>query len=206
MTTENLQENEFENQNGNHSSKPKRKRIYKSEIYSKTSIVIEDPLEYKVNKSTQRGRMICTATEEVIIDVWGDKHYFDRHHQGDDNGKRDGIDPATIEDFIRRCIKHLFMYSSVWRKFKFVNFNGQPENNTRVILREEYNGTMLNVVTETHLLGVNRYEITVTTAMCTNEFRAQIGQYVIELQGESSTLYVRENRPNGSGLEPVCSF
>jgi hypothetical protein len=65
---------------------------------------------------------------------------------------------------------------------------------------------MLNVVIETHFVNINTYEITVVTAQCVDDFRAQIGQFAIELQGDASILKKKENKYGTSDLTEIASF
>jgi hypothetical protein len=188
----------------NDQPKPTRKRIPLLRPPAIAPLI--DPLSYTSNKCTLKAKEICTVTEKVIINLWGDKHYFDRHFQGDENGRRDGIDPLTIESLVKRSVKHLLLYGATVKGFRFVNFPESPDPGIRIILQEEYNSTMLNVVIETHFVNINTYEITVVTAQCVDDFRAQIGQFAIELQGDASILKKKENKYGTSDLTEIASF
>ena len=154
---------------------------------------ILDELEFIRNKCSDHARKIFIEIEKIHFELWFDKHYHDRHQHGDENGKRKGIDPGTVEGLVRRSLKHLLFYSTVAAGFKFMNVNSnQPP--VRIVLQEELEGIKLNVVIEAHFLDINRYEITVKTAMCTNDFRISMGQYCIEIQEDNSSLTRCDNK------------
>lgn len=46
----------------------------------------------------------------------------------------------------------------------------------------------LNVTIEAHFKSLREYEITVKTAMCTDDFRISDNQYVIEILGDESSI------------------
>ena len=69
-------------------------------------------------------------------------------------------------------------------------------------MQEEFDGTKLNVVIEAHFLDINRYEITVKTAMSTDDFKMSMGQYCIEIQGDSSILRRKDNKQ----MVEICSI
>lgn len=167
-----------------------RKRI---NYVSKGVPILEDRLAFIKNKSSDYARRIFIEFEKVKVELWFDRHYYNRHQHGDSDGKRDGIDPSTVESLVRKSIRHLIFYSSVVQGFKFVNFNSALSP-VRVILQEASGGSKLNVVIEAHFLDMNCYEVTVKTAMCTEEFRVAMGQYCIEMQGDSSTLSRNDNK------------
>lgn len=50
---------------------------------------------------------------------------------------------------------------------------------------------MLNVVIEVHYKSLDEFEITVKTAMCSNDFRAADNQYVIEIFDYDSSILKR---------------
>ena len=137
-----------------------RKRI----TYVKKGVpALHDELAFVENKCSNHARKIFVEVENIHIELWFDKHYHDRHQHGDDHGKREGIDPKTVENLIRKSIRHLIFYSSVVKGFTFANYNKEGQFPVRVVLQEELDGSMLNVVIEAHFLDIGRYEITVKT-------------------------------------------
>ena len=154
---------------------------------------IEDELAFIENKCSKRARKIFTESEEIQIELWFDKHYHDRAQHGDESGKRTGIDTHLVEDLVLRSFKHLLFYGSVMKGFTFLNHPGISIGSVRIVLQEYREGTMLNVVIEAHFLDIRAYEITVKTAMATDEFRVADGQYVLELQEDRSVLKKNEN-------------
>ena len=181
--------------------KPKRKRI---PIRKPMPGVIDDPIEFKQNKSSPNARKIFACVESTQMDVWIDQHYHIRQQHGDGNGKREGIDPEIVEKLIRKSLRYLLLYSSAVRGFKFLHHQGSSESpaSSRIILKQNLNDEILNVVIETHFSEIDKYEITVRTAMVEDNFRVAIGQYVLELHNDGSTLKRRDNNE----LRDVCSF
>jgi hypothetical protein len=180
-------------------SPAKRKRI--SVTPSMALPAVEDPLEYKKNKCTERGRKILTTTENINIDLWYDKHYVDREQFGDENGKREGIDNHLVEALVRKALKHLVFYSCFVKNFIFIN--REPKTRAlRITLSEVLDEYILNVVIETHFISIISYEITVITAMSEEEFNLSDGQYFVEINGDNSTLFKMDNKKR---IE-VCSL
>lgn len=169
-----------------------------------TPVPIEkDDLAFTKNLCSNNARQIADLTLKVTFDLWYDKHYHDRHQHGDDYGKRDGIEPEIIEALILKSLSHLLLYSSTVRGFKFVNYKESSDKPARVIVQENIaTNEMLNIVIEVHYVASDRFEITVKTAMQTDSFRIQDGQYAIQFDGDSSTLCKQENRK----LISICTF
>ena len=176
-----------------------RKRIPYKKIQQ---VTVGDNLAFIKNKCSDRARKILTAFERIEIGIWFDKHYHNRLQRGDDNGLREGIDSASVEKLVLQSIKYLFLYSAYVDGFTVVNHEPQTFRAIRIVVKAKVNDTMLNVVIETHYIQVNNYEITVKTAMCTNDFRMSDGQYSIELEEDGSILY---RFRKGSNIE-ICAF
>jgi hypothetical protein len=183
----NRQEDKMEPDNENSiSQNPKRKRI---PLQKSTASVIDDPLAFIPNKSSIKAKKIFTEVENITVELWFDKHYHDRDQHGDDFGKRDGITNDIVENLVKRSIKHMVLYCSLIKGFHFLNRNLQPhERPLRIILQEDSSFGLLNVIIEAHFLNINRYEITVKTAMCKDDFKLNDNQYAIQLDGEGSIL------------------
>ena len=162
---------------------------------------MDDELVFIKNKCSDHARKILIKIEEVRIELWFDKHYYNRYQHGDSDGKREGIDPRTVEALVKKSVRHILFYSSVVQGFKFVNFNSSLPS-IRVILQEKSADFKLNVVIGTHFLAICHYEITVKTAMRTEDFRVAMGQYCIEIQGDNSILYRNDNKK----MVEVCSL
>jgi len=54
------------------------------------------------------------------------------------------------------------------------------------------NGEMLNVVIETHFINLDEYELTIITAMKTNDFKITNGQYVLELFPDNGSILKKQ--------------
>lgn len=182
------------------SDRPLRKRTPIRNVM-RTEPVIDESV-FTANRCSMNARKSVVINHNLGVELWFDKHYHDRHYHGDDNGKREGIDPATVESLVTRAIGYLFLYSACVKGFKFVNHSDATEPAGRIVLQEAYNGSMLNVVIEVHFVSVNYFEVTVKTGMVVDNFRIAAGQYVLELQGDNSFL---RKQDNGKILE-VCDF
>jgi len=156
--------------------------------------IIQDELEFVENKCSGNARKIFVEIENIHFELWFDKHYHDRLHHGDENGKRENIDTFVVEDLIKNSVSHLIFYSSLIKGFTFLNHYpiiGQPH---RILLQRELNKSLLNVLIQVHFIQRNVFEITVITAMCVDDFRLASGQYAVEIQGDSSFLKKFENK------------
>jgi hypothetical protein len=154
---------------------------------------IPDDLEFTRNKSSDNARPLCEVAVTLATNVWIDKHYHDRHSFGDDTGKREGIGPEVVESLVKKCIPHLLFYCTSVKGFHFVNQQETSELPVRIVLMEGNGAEKLNVVIQAHFIAVNKFEITVKTALRTDDFRLYQGQYAIELQGDTSILLRKDN-------------
>jgi len=72
-----------------------------------TSPLIVDELEFVENKCSVKARLVKVMGLTINIYIWFDQHYYHRHHTGDCNGKRENINPETIEDFVTKAVPYL---------------------------------------------------------------------------------------------------
>jgi hypothetical protein len=179
--------------------KPKRPRIGVTE---KGKLVETDPQAFVKNKCSDKAKKTFDHKATVRISGWIDQHLHIRQQQGDEYGKRDGIDPVTVEGLVKESLKYLLLYSALVKGFKFINHPQVPETNKRIILRKDNEGFWLYVVIEVHFLAVQEFEITIITAMQEADFRVGAGQYVVEIQEGTSTLYKFDNEK----FSEICSF
>ncbi len=93
--------------------------------------------------------------------------------------ERFGIESTIVESLVKRSISYLLAFSSMVRSFKFANFEDQDENTVNIVLKESINGNTLNIVVQIHFLEISRYEATVKTAMCVEDFRVESGQFAV---------------------------
>src|SRR5450631_1180168 len=112
---------------------PKRPRIG---VTSKGQIVESDPVAFVKNKCSNNAKKIDLSHENIQIELWFDKHYHDRHQHGDENGKRDGIDPSTVVSLVKKSLPYLLLYGSLVRGFKFVNHPSSDERGVKIILQQ----------------------------------------------------------------------
>lgn len=172
--------------------KKKRPRINRADKMAGAD-KIEDALEYKQNKCTQRGREIENVPCGIQNTIWFDQHYVGRDTIGEDDGTpREGIDSETIMAAVKDGFRHLLFYSATVGKFAFVNHELNGAKSRRVLIKDSYSSTpTLNVIIETHFIDFNKYETTVKTALCKDGYTPFDGDYVLDLTGEySSTVYI----------------
>jgi hypothetical protein len=157
--------------------------------------IVKDELVFVKNKSSDKARQIEIFEENIELDIWYDKHYLDRLQHGDDNGKREGIDSETVKRSIRNSLKHLLFYGARIKGYNFLNHeNDLP---LKILIQDSYSQEMtLNIALEIHFVNFNFYEITVKTAMCTNEFKIGVGQYVVELIDDNNSVLKKKEQNN----------
>lgn len=163
-----------------------RKRIEPAPV---RLLPIEDDQSFTPNKCSNKARKVLSDTENIEIELWFDQHYFNRLQHGDENGKRKGIDKPVVEKLVLKSMKYLIFFSGCINKFTFVNHNKGDARAIRVVLKTVSKEGILNVAIECHLLELNKYEITVKTAMCEENFTISDGQYYVEIDVVSATLY-----------------
>ena len=148
---------------------------------------VEDLQAFVENKCSLRARKIRTINPHLGVNLWFDQHYQLRTQFGDDQGARIGIDAERVESLVNRSMLHLFTHGAILKSFSFIN-EGLGTRNERVVLQEETLDGLLNVVVEIHLLEVGVFEVTVKTAMCSENFSMSDGQYALQLTGSESIL------------------
>jgi hypothetical protein len=156
--------------------------------------VVVDELEYTKNKCSDNARMIVMASEKVEFNIWFDKHYHNREQHGDDDGKRAGIEPNVVEELIRNAAKHLIFYSIKVKGFSFVNFEESNRPERILITFKIENEINLNVIAEYHYLELNKYEVTVKTAMRKDAFHFSDGQYQVQMDQDGSSILFRKEK------------
>lgn len=118
-----------------------------------------------------------------------------RVQHGDNNGiKRHGINEEIIKELVCKSLKHLIYYSFKVKNFSFINFIKVDNRSVRVVIRKETTGEILNVVLEFHHVLDHKYEVTVFTAMVSDDFRLSDGQFAVLLDGNNSTLFKYDNK------------
>lgn len=179
----------------------KRKRI--PIIGVKGTPAIEDDKEFTKNRSSDNARKIGDVAVSIATHLWMDKHLHYRQIIGDNDGQRPGIEPEIIENIVKKAIPHLLFYSTAVKGFSFLNYNNPKDRPIKIVLKEDSEHGMLNVVIEVHYADeIGKFEITVKTAMCIDDFSMFMGQFAIEFQGDSSFLLRKDN----SGLIEICQI
>jgi hypothetical protein len=170
--------------------KEKRKRI--SENNAEVIIDVDAWLE---NCTSKKVRHHTTFAENFQIEFWYDKHYWDRLHLGDDDGDRVGIEFEYVEPLVIKSFKHLMYYSLKHRDLLFVNHPPPRTRNIRIVLRQTYTDKItLNIAVEYHFVSLNKFEVTIVTAMSIEDFQLGDNQYAIEFNEEESILYRLVNK------------
>ena len=168
--------------------KEKRKRITKVSVDK--GVIVEDKDVYSENAASHNAKKINIHSEQIDVEIWIDKHYYNRTLFGSDDGsKREGIDYKSIEPLIVKSFKHLFYYSLKHSKFLFINHPPQKSRNIRVLLKDYLDvDEFLNVVLEFHFIDLHTIEVTIITALICDHFNLSDRQYGIEFEGNHSTL------------------
>jgi hypothetical protein len=119
------------------------------------------------------------------------KHYAIRNQFGENDGrKREGIDLESVASLVESSLKHLIFYSLKVKNFLVVTRDDAPRGERFQVGLQKYcvDEMMLNVVIETHLLNLDKYEVTIKTAMKINDFFKRTGEYIIEMVNEDSSI------------------
>lgn len=167
----------------------KRRKRPRIKHVTKGTPPVKDPLEYVINKSSKNVKYEEEDSTCITYNIWYDKHYIQRLQTGDEEGERLGIEKQVVLPLVKNSIKHLFVYASKLEKFKFIS-PGNDGRPIRVLLCQSSEiNKRLNVVISIYLDDLNRYEITIVTAMCQENFKSYDGQYMLSLiDSESSEL------------------
>lgn len=171
-------------------NRPLRKRIYPGKLSTETNIkpVVDDPEAFVKNKVTELAKKVKTFEEPMLCEIWHDKHYCIRYQHGDDNGKRDGIDPETVHALVQIAIPYLLLCSATHAGFRFLNHDGSPEKIVKTVIQKPTAAGMLNVVIWSHMIDPTFFEITIKTAMVIDDFRIDFGQYALEINDNDVIL------------------
>jgi len=82
--------------------------------------------------------------------------------------------------------------------FSFVNFHVKQRPERIVVTKETDGQTSLNIVLEYHYLILNKYEVTLITALPSDDFLLSDGQYQLILHSnETSVLYRKQLTKTG---------
>ena len=157
--------------------------------------VVIDGYSYKENKGSKNARKIINKSEQIHVEVWYDKHYINRNQFGNDDGsEREGIDEYVIQKLVSDSLCHLIHYSFVVKSFAFINSSKQANYIKRVVLQKITESGVLNIVVGFYHITNNHYEVTVYTALITDDFRISDGQYVLCLEEGISELKKFDNK------------
>lgn len=172
-------------------SKPKRKRISRLKEPSKEDkdLVIEKEM-FVANASSENAKKILVFNENLNIEIWIDKHYQNRVYHGSDDGvERKGIEYANIEPVLIKSFKHILYYSLKHKNFVFINHPPKQVRSIRLVLKELIEDEIfLNIVVEYHFVDLNTIEVTLITAMQSDDFNISNGQFGIEFEDNYSKL------------------
>ncbi len=158
--------------------KPKRPRIQNT-----NGAVVEDTLEFKANCASKNAQCIHTY-DELKVELWCDKHYHHRRTFGDSSGEREGIEIEGVQELIIKSFKYLLDIYLRGIPFKFINFfdpANPDKKKERVVLKEVLEDGTLNIVAEIHYLDTSQFEVTIITAMKTDDFKVADGQYSLRV-------------------------
>ncbi|QQT29817.1 hypothetical protein I6I99_21115 [Sphingobacterium multivorum] len=152
--------------------------------------IVVDPEKFIANKGSDNAKKVDETQNIIHIDIWHDKHFEERHKKGEDNGiKREGIEPEIVKDMLLKSLNHIFHYSANG-SFSFLNMM-RLKWAKRLVLQSATNNGMLNVVVEFYYVEKARYEATIVTAICKDDFQISDGQFMISMDDTGSRLYRR---------------
>lgn len=168
----------------------KRPRIKKNNYFPKNIDNLESD-SFQENAGSKNAKKKNIVKESFDFEIWVDKHYENRVYHGSDDGSyRDGIEYNNIEPIIIKSIRHLLYYSLKSKIFIFLNYPPNKSRNTRIILKDlcKDKNIFLNVVLEYHFINLNTIEVTIITALKSNDFSFADGQFGIEFDDNYSKL------------------
>jgi hypothetical protein len=166
--------------------------------------VLADALQYDCNHATSLARKVSNHWEHFEIEIWFDKHYYIRMQHGDENGKREGIEQERVKRLVITAVKHLCYYAHILESFTFLNLPGQAKRLFRILLKDHYSGaTPLNVIVEFHFLDILKYEATIKTAMQSEDFRPNEGQYIVDLYDTDTSVLSKKTI---YGVKQICAL
>jgi len=172
--------------------RPKRKRIVRPSIVATVVDSIVDPNKYTVSAASMNAQHKKTFTVNLNLDYFVDGHYNKRLKYGDENGKREGIEPEFVEPLVENSFLHIIHYSLCNNTFNIINYPPKKETPLRIVLMETFKDELdLNLIVEYHFIDVATYEATVITAMRKDGFEEGQGQFSITMNGGDSTLSVK---------------
>ena len=143
---------------------------------------IIDPHAYTANSCTQNARKFHEYSNDLVVELWIDKHCTLRQVE------RSGIDIDTLQNLAIESVKHIIYYQLRLQKFNIVQYPEHRGRDKRVLVQETTDEGVLNLILEYHYLDLCRYEVTMITAMVDDNFGIFDGQYILNIDGESSTL------------------
>jgi hypothetical protein len=143
---------------------------------------IEDPNSYTQNSCSLNARKFHEYSSDLVVELWIDKHCTLRQVE------RSGIDIDTLQNLAIESVKHIIYYQLRLQKFNIVQYPEHRGRDKRVLVQEITDEGVLNLILEYHYLDLCRYEVTIITAMVDDNFGIFDGQYILNIDGESSTL------------------
>ena len=146
------------------------------------------------NRCSDYTKWILTSLEHISIEIYFDKHYFVRLQYGDADGKRIGIDFEDVKKLVIEASRHLFLHASKVRTFSFVNFEAVDRRNRIVLTKMFEDELKLNIVVEYHFLDMNRYEVTLITAIRNEDFYFSDGSFQLGIQVDGSSSVYRNEK------------
>ena len=185
-------------------NRPARQR---QPIQKRGNPAIIDADAYISNGSSAHVKIIRTVDQIIEVELFFEKHYIYRDEVGENDGtKRLGIGAAQVEPLVVEALKHLLIYSACLPTFSFLNHpkgeHPQSEMRRRIFCQKESGEGQLNVLIQVNFISIHKYEITVITALCKNDFWLKDGEYAILVDGENSIL----QKAHRGNLTQVCSI
>lgn len=155
--------------------RPRIKKLLQEEVV--------DPEAYKPNSCSNSAKYFHEYPNDLIVELWIDKHCSLRQVE------RAGIDLDILKALAMESVKHTIYYQLRLPKFNIIQYPEYRGKDKRILVQQATDeGGLLNLVVEYHYLDFSRYEVTLITAMVEDNFNIFDGQYILFIDGESSTL------------------
>lgn len=170
----------------------KRPRIKKADqlIEQKNEALFTTSLDDFIQNCASPNAKFIHKYTDFEIEIWIDKHYEKRYVNGDENGKRLGIDLETVMKLVIDSVKYIFHFYMTLRLSNLINFFNKDKPTKHRIVIKDFRGAVdpLNIVIEIHFLDYSKYEITIITAMKCEEFKISDGQIFMSITAEGVNL------------------
>lgn len=150
--------------------------------------LVHDPEKYGPNSCSDNAKKFHDHSHNLEVELWLDKHCGYRQTE------RYGIELDNLQDLAIDSLKHILYYQLRYPRINLIQYPEYRGRNYRIAVQTTIeSGDILNIVVEYHYVDICMYELTIITAMVVNDFKHFDGQYILDIDGESSRLLRRVN-------------